>query len=135
MNLGRYQQGQTVTIGLAVVDANGDPASPITAPTAVITDADDSVVASLKLAMNGNSTAFALGVFLGINYSLGTYTVTYSYQSGAFSGSASDTFTVIPGGDPGGRVISLYAYDRPEARYVVAQLTSGLILQGRNPRL
>jgi hypothetical protein len=54
---------------------------------------------------------------------------------GQAKGTASDTFDLIAGGDEGGAVVSMFAIDRPEARYVVGQLASGKLVQGRNPRL
>ena len=136
MDLGRFQPGQIVGIGVSTVDAADAPAWPDAAPVATITDGDNNVVWTGKIALDPNRAyRFSLSVFLGVPYSLGTYQVGYAWSIGAFSGTASDTFEVIHGGDVGGRIIAMYAYDRPEARYVVAQLTSGNIVQGRNPRL
>lgn len=135
MNLGRFQPGQVVKISVATVDGSGTPATPDAAPVATIRNGSNAVIWTGKLAMDGSTKVFSLAVFVGIPYPLGTYTVTYQWAVGGFNGTGSDTFDVIHGGDVGGRVISMYAYDRPEARYVVAQLTSGNIVQGRNPRL
>lgn len=44
------------------------------------------------------------------------------------------TFYVLPG-DSSGDVQALYANTRPEAQYIIAQLTDGTIVQGRQPRL
>jgi hypothetical protein len=138
MDLGRFQAGQVVTVGVTTLDSGGSPATPDAAPAATVKDPGGNTVWSGKLPMAPGAyppTAFALPVFVGVGYSLGTYTVSYTWAVGAFNGTASDTFTVIGGGDVGGRVISLYAYGRPEARFVVAQLSSGNTIQGRNPRL
>jgi hypothetical protein len=134
MDLGRYQQGQVVNLEVTATDGGGSPAQPDAAPAATVSDADSNVVAVLKLAINLDETNFALPVFLGVGFPLGTYTVEYSWIIGGVSGSGSDTFDVIHGGDVGGGVISMFAYDRPEARYVVAQLSSGNLVQGRNPK-
>ena len=135
MDLGRIQPGQFVTIGVATVDGAGHPATPDAAPVATITDASNAVVFAGKIPMRRDTRHFALPIFAGITLPLGTYTVSYAWAVGVFGGTATDTFTIIHGGDIGGRIISMYAYDRPEARYVVAQLSSGNIVQGRNPRL
>lgn len=135
MNLGRFQQGQIVKISIATVDGNDLPATPDAAPVATIRDPSNAVIFSGKLAMDGGTQLFSLPIFVGISYPLATYTVGYTWSVGGFNGTGSDTFDVIHGGDVGGRIIAMYAYDRPEARYVVAQLTSGNIVQGRNPRL
>lgn len=135
MDLGRFQPGQVVTIGVATVDGSDNPVAPLAAPVATVTNSSSDVVFSGKIAMNLDTMHFALPIFLGILYPLGTYTVSYTWSAVGFSGSASDTFEVIGGGDIGGRVISIYAYVQPQAQYVIAQLSSGNIVQGRNPRL
>lgn len=136
MDLGRFQVGQVVMPAVKTLNVDGDSAAPDVAPTATITGPDGFARGPFKLAMRGGSTEFALPVFLGLEFSLGTYSLSYSYTvDGDAIDTDGDSFEVIAGGDPGGRVISMVAYDRPEARYVVAQLTSGRIVQGRNPRL
>lgn len=132
--LGRYQVGQSVPLALAVVDGDGQPAAPDAAPLATVTDPDEAVVAAVKMALAGDAMHFALPYFLGIERALGTYTVGYAYSIGGESSALAGSFDVIPGGDVGGAVISLIGYDRPEAQFVVAQLTSGRLVQGKNPR-
>lgn len=134
MNLGRFQQGQTVQLHVTTVDEDGNAAQPDAAPIATFKDSNSEVVAAVKMPMFLGPVSFLLSIFLGVEFPLGTYTVEYSWSIGDFTGSASDTFFVIHGGDVGGRVISMFAYDRPEARYVVAQLSSGNLVQGRNPK-
>lgn len=136
MNLGRFQSGQSVTIAVSTLGSTSLPVMPDAAPVATIKDSVGDVILLRKLALERfGSNVFSLDVFLGVRYPLGTYTVEYQWVVGGFTGTGSDTFDVIHGGDVGGRIISMYAYDRPEARYVVAQLTSGNFVQGRNPRL
>lgn len=135
MDLGRFQLGQNVIFGLATNDASGNPIAPDAAPTATVTYPNGSSAGPIKLAMNTGPTTFSIGWFLSADFALGTYTVSYQFRAGSYQGTGSDTFEVIAGGDQGGCIISMYAYDRPEARYVVAQLDSGNLVQGRNPRL
>ena len=136
MNLGRFQPGQILPIGVTTVDGTGTPTWPDTAPVATVKDAGNNVIWTGKVALDPDTPyRFSSALFLGIPYSLGTYSVGYEWSVGVYNGTATDTFDVISGGDVGGRIIAMYAYDRPEARYVVAQLTSGNIVQGRNPRL
>jgi len=89
----------------------------------------------LPMVRDGSDTRFTASLFLGLGFPLGTYRVTFTYRAGGFDRSATTTFDVIAGGDPGGSVISMASYERPEARYVVAQLSSGRIVQGRNPSI
>lgn len=135
MNLGRFQPGQTVNIAVSTVDGDGNPAMPDAAPIATITAPDSTVLFAGKIALTATPFLFSLPIFVGIPYSVGTYQVEYQWLVAGVSVNASDTFDVIHGGDAGGRIIAMYAYDRPEASYVVAQLTSGNVVQGRNPRL
>lgn len=134
MNLGRFQQGQIVKLNVSPFDNVGVSTVPDSAPLATIRDQYSNAMAFLKMPMNRSVVGFSIPVFLGVGFPLGTYTVTYSWSIGDYQGSASDSFDVISGGDIGGGVIAMYGYDRPEARYVVAQLSSGNLVQGRNPK-
>ncbi|MBX6312831.1 MAG: hypothetical protein IRY99_07945 [Isosphaeraceae bacterium] len=135
--LGRYQRGQAVTLGVRVLGPDRLPAMPDSAPTARVYG-DGGLVATYRLPIidkGGQVGMFQRPVAIGLEYERGRYRVVYQYAVGAHAGMVIDTFEVIPGGDSGGAVISMYAYDRPEARYVVAQLSDGKLVQGRNPRL
>lgn len=139
MNLGRFQRGEKIPLAVQVVDGSANPVEPDAAPLATITDPSNATLASVRLPLAGSGMGqFGMAYFLGILFSsLGTYQVTYSYDyaEGTGQGTASDTFEVIAGGDEGGAVVSMFHIDRPEARYVVGQLASGRLVQGRNPRL
>lgn len=135
MDLGRFQPGQVVTLGVSTVDGSANPAWPDAAPVATIRDSSSNVIWSGKISLDGGAYHFSLPVFVGISYSVGTYQVTYAWAVNGTAVASSDSFDVIAGGDIGGSVVSMYAYVRPEATYVVAQLSSGNLVQGRNPRL
>lgn len=81
----------------------------------------------------GQTGWFAKLVRLGAGFALGSYTVSFNYTVQGYQGLLLATFEVVGGGDLGGPVISLYSVDRPEARYIVAQLGTGRLVQGRNP--
>lgn len=135
MDLGRFQPGQNVLIGVSTVDGSDNPAWPDVAPIATITDSNNDTIWTGKLALDGGAFHFSLSVFVGIAYSVGTYSVSYQWTVDGAVVTAQDRFDVVAGGDIGGAVISMYAYVRPESTYVVAQLSSGNLVQGRNPRL
>lgn len=136
MDLGRYQVGQVVIPAVETFDRSGGPAEPEAAPTATIAGPGGFVRGPFKLAMDGGPMRFALPILLGLEFGLGIYQVSYQYRADGYDiATPTDTFEVIAGGDVGGRVISMTAYGRPEAQYVVAQLASGRVVQGRNPRL
>lgn len=138
MSLGRYQKGHTVVLGFAVTDADGLPTLPDVAPVATVRDPGGNSLSTLEMYFTGRPWDFQFRLFLDVNFApLGTYSVSYSvpYGEGTATATGSDTFHVIAGGDEGGAVISMFGIDRPEARYVVAQLASGRLVQGRNPKL
>ncbi len=129
VDLGRYRRGDTVTIGCVT------PGVPDAAPIAVILDVGMNPVMACPIpATDSTHMTFALPVFIGAQFNVGSYSVSYQFTVGGQSGlTTGDSFLVIPGGDSGGDVISLYSFNRPEGNYVVAQLSSGRLAQGRNP--
>ena len=133
--LGQYQQGQTVPLMLRAVGYGGQIITPSDAPVATIYDDSGATQSFVLPASDRANSIFSLPVFLGLTFPLGRYRVCYRYSAGADVKARADYFEVIPGGDPGGAVISVFAYDRPEAGYVLAQLGSGMLVQGRNPRI
>jgi hypothetical protein len=139
MDLGRFQKGEKVPLQVSTVDGSANPVEPDAAPLVVVRDPANAVVASLRLPRVGTAfDQYGMAHFLGVLFAtLGTYQVSYSYDyaEGTGQGTASDTFELIAGGDEGGAVVAMFHIDRPEARYVVGQLASGKLVQGRNPRL
>lgn len=133
--IGQYQQGQTVTLMLRSIGYGGQIVTPDSPPVATIFSDSGTTQSFLLPAMDLANSIFALPLFLGLTFPLGRYRVSYRYSSGGSVSARVDYFEVIPGGDPGGAVISVFAYDRPEAGYVLAQLGSGMLVQGRNPRI
>jgi hypothetical protein len=127
--LGRFTRGQKITLSAEY------PSTPDAAPAATVRDPDDISVGTFLLPMRGGLQNFAITLRIGDWMTLGRYSVTYSFSLSGVPGTASDSFDLVAGGDSGGEVISLFSYDRPEGRYVLAQLGSGKLMQGRNPHL
>jgi hypothetical protein len=132
---GRYQRGDAVPLGVATTAGEGVPTSPDAAPLATIAGPDGGVVATVRLPMAGDDTHFGAAWVPGVDVALGNYSVTYTYQVAGVPGESTAAFEVIPGGDPGGAVVAMASVERPLARYIVAQLASGRLVQGTNPRL
>jgi hypothetical protein len=126
----RHQRGTVVTLGISPGKADRLPVASVVGPGSV-------PLGTYPMPMLSGTSApsYQLSLRLPGGIALGTYQVTFSYSVGGVSGSASEQFDVIPGGDSGGEVISLYSHDRPEARYVLAQIGAGKLVQGRNPHL
>lgn len=139
MDLGRYQLGQWVSLSFVSQDNLGHPTVPADLPVGLVTGPGgfsyqvplSAIPESISSLPKG--TAFSATVFLDAAYPLGIFSVVYAV--GQQTTSQADSFTIVDGGDPGGRVVSMHAYDRPEATYIIGQLDSGLIVQGKNPRL
>lgn len=132
--LGRYQVGQAVPLAVTPLDGGGFATQPDAAPVATVTAPGGAVLGPFKLAMVADPTHFALAFFPGVGLPLGTYAVAYACLVAGQASTIAGSFDLIPGGDPGGAVVGLFSYDRPEARFVVAQLASGRLVQGKNPR-
>lgn len=138
MYYGRFQLGQSVPLAIRTDDANGVPTMPDDVPVARIYKNDDTLVASQRIPVfdkSGTNGLFLLPFFLGPAFSVGRYRVLYSYTLSGTPQVKDDYFEIVAGGDPGGAVISAYWYDRPHAKFLIQQLDSGKLVQGRNPRL
>lgn len=134
---GNVQLGQEVILGLQCLDASGVPVLPDESPV-IDVYAPGHVVAGKKIPINdkaGVTGFFQYGLFLDLKFTVGPCLVTYRYHAGAYEGFAEDTFTILPGGHPDGTIISLAWYHRPHANFLVAQLTSGKLVKGRNPTI
>lgn len=134
--LGRFQIGQEVPLILWTRDRDRTPAFPDSHPLARVVASDGTHVESVQMPVSDRyqvTGLFRYQLPLGAGYSTGKYTVEYQYTVSGYPGLLLASFEVVAGGDVGGPVISLYAVERPEARYVVAQLGTGRLVAGRNP--
>lgn len=137
--IGYYQQGDTVFVGVRCADSNGVATMPDAAPTATI-KLGLTTIQTLTLPVvdrHGTTAWFAYCVFLDSRYgTAGTYTVTYSYEIGAAPFTETDTFEVLAGGDAAGHALSMfYARGMAAADFVMVQTESGQLLRKRNPRI
>jgi hypothetical protein len=131
--MSRYQRGQRIHLTLDTASA------PDALPVATIRrDGSATIVASFTMALprppHGYRKFFASFV-VGAGFSLGTYQVEFAYSVAGTPYERSGSFEVVAGGDAAGDVISLHASTRPEGHYVLAQLSSGRLVRGRNPHL
>ncbi len=131
---GYFQAGDIVPIALST-SVSGSPAAPDFAPTSVITRPDSVVLPTQTMGMNGGSTDWLINFFLDGTSILGTYDIEFTFYVLGTEYTTTGSFIVVAGGDIGGDVISLYAFTRPDSQYILAQLTSGMVVCGRNPTL
>jgi len=128
VNLGRRQKGQTITFA---VDTLGTPDNP---PIASVVGPDNALFGAFDLPLVVQSNQFGRSVLLAGALALGTFLVTYTWTLAGAPQSMVEKFDLVGGGDSGGGVIALCYYERPEARYLLAQLAAGKLVQGRNPK-
>lgn len=139
MYLGRFQLGTRVPFRLQCLDGEGGSnALPDNPPWCKVWNSSGSLVASFEMPVSdrySQTGLFLTELFLGRDYSAGQYSVTYSYRNSTYHGRQQDTFEVIAGGHADGAVVAMHFYVLPHATYVVQQLESGKIVQGRNPKV
>jgi hypothetical protein len=105
---------------------------PSACPSVVVTGSRVSYGLELGL-LDKTNRVFGVELFLGSDFDPGNYLADMTATVGGQPWSSQVAFTVIAGGDSGGSVISLFGIQRPEASYVLAQLSSGRLVQGKNP--
>ena len=138
MYRGRFRLGEEITIGVYCFDGNAAPVVPDDCPVAKIFNASGHVVYNARVPIQdryGITGLFQTQVFLGPAFAPGQYTVSYSYSSGggAYAGEEEDNFEVLPGGDTDGITEAMFYYHRPNADFVIQQLSSGNLKKRRNP--
>jgi hypothetical protein len=138
MYYGRFQLGQSVPLAIRTDDANGTPTTPDDVPSARIYKDDGTLVKVQRiptLDKSGVTGLFLLPLFLSSTFAVGGYRVVYSYTISGSPQVKDDYFEIGAGGNAGGAVIGMFWYDRPQAKFLIQQLDSGKLVQGRNPRL
>ncbi len=135
MYRGRFQLGQDVPLGVLCRTAVGTATLPDDPPTLDVWTATAKVKTLLLPIQDryGQTGLFGTKLFLDVSYATGIYKAEYRWQIGSYHGLEEDTFEVLPGGDGKGAVIALYHWERPHAKFLVQQLTSGALVRGRNP--
>lgn len=117
VSLGRFRLGDVVNISFALLGQVDIPEATISGPTGTET----------RALSTRDGTLFELHEFLGPTYGTGTYLVTVQLEAVSFD--------VVAGGDPAGGVLSLYSTKNVQGWRVLAQLRSGALVTGSNPRL
>jgi hypothetical protein len=134
--IGRYQLGETLPLLAQTHDANGVAATPADVPTVKIWNSAGALVLARKMPSIERFTQtgrFLLPVFLNGVFATDLYRAVYHYNVSTYRGLDVDYFQVIDGGNADGNVISMYFFDRPQAKYIVYQTDAGVLIQGRNP--
>lgn len=124
-NLGRFRAGEWVTIEVA----GGTDAVP---EGRYFTSAPDAPAIVFSPTRSG---AFRARIRVAGFPGLGTFVVEVSRAVAGVTSRTRHSFTIVGGGDSGGRVVSLASAERPGGPRVLAHLDSGLMVQGNSPRI
>lgn len=134
---GRYQLGQHLPLLVLCRNGNDTPTVPSDVPRATIWSPGNTRILAKDVPVLdrfGQTGLFGGVVFLNNDYSThGTYTIEYRYLAGGHYGIDTDQFEIMAGGHKDGSVIAMHYFDRPHAKFIVQQLDSGRLVQGRNP--
>jgi hypothetical protein len=137
--LGRFRQGDDVSLVLFTKNASGVPTLPADCPQAKVWDPTGALVATFQVPIVDRYVQ--TGIFqqllrLGPAYvNLGNYRIVYYYLAGTYHGLHEDTFELVAGGHADGAVNAIYFFNKPWAKFLVFALNGGNLAMGRNPRL
>jgi hypothetical protein len=135
MFFGRHQLGDEIMIQVVCLDASDVPVMPTSAPSMDVWLGSTLVYSGLL--MFPTERAIVTGLFMRplrlANISLGTYSCVIRWQTGSFDGVALASFQVVAGGDSDGNCIAMTHFTTPTGKFLVRQLDSGKIRQGKNP--
>lgn len=136
---GRYQLGQHLPIMVLARGSDETPGVPTDTPRATIYSPAGAVVMFFDLPVvdrYSQTGLFGMPLRLGADFATtGLYRAEYHYLIGSYYGIEEDGFEIVAGGNADGSVISMYYYDRPHAKFIVQELDSGKLRQGRNPTI
>jgi hypothetical protein len=138
MWLGCFQLGETVPCLLRTRDAASTPTLPEDTPQIVVWRGATDVYRGEMPILDRQAVTglFSLPLFLDGTFTTGHYAIQYRWVlDGGYIGSEQDSFQIVAGGHASGAVVSMYFYERPEARFLVQSTEAGEILPGKNPRI
>lgn len=136
MYLGQYQLGDRVPIRVFCSDADDLPVEPDEAPRANIANASGVAIHSLWLPPLSRTLSpglFQHPLHLDARLATGFYRVELSWKVSGNARAAVDQFEIVDAGHEAGSVISMYAFSRPQAEFLVYQTDGKKLYKGRNP--
>lgn len=137
MYLSRQQLGTYLDVFLQVTDAASTPIMPDGVPSIKILKGSVVVHKGLMPILDKTNQIglFKSTIFLGGEFSVGTFSVRMGYAVGGTPFLQTRSFEVMPAGNPLGQVLGMYYLHVPQCDFVVYSVESGSILRGKNPHL
>lgn len=134
---GRRQLGQEIFLAVLTVDGNGTPTIPDNVPTMKIYTGSGTLVLARSIPIfdrYGTTGLFAYRQFLDGRFASGQYRVTYAWSISGTRYLDEDGFEIVDGGNADGAVLAMTTFVKPQATFIVQDLSSGKTVKGRNPR-
>lgn len=135
---GIYRLGDEATFRVLCRDSSRVPTDPDACPKLDIYSQSAKVVSGRSIPIKDKAETtglFELRLLLGPAFAVGRYLATMRYKISSYNGLAVARFDVVEGGGVTGGVISMFAWELPNANYIVQQRTSGQLYKGKNPRV
>lgn len=132
----RLEQGRELPLTVRCVDASGTPLVPDQPPAVLVYDAAGTkLLSALMWPLDRYRAAgvFRRLLFLGTSYPAGYYRVAFAWSKDGVSYLRCGHFTVLPGGDARGALVSAHFLERPWANFVVTRADDGTAGLNRNP--
>jgi len=139
MYFGRKQIGDLLAVPISCTNASSVPVDPDTPPSVSVYDSSGTRVSGPVSVppkdQVGTTGMFEHRVRLDDAFSVGAYSVLFSWTSGVFNGSSAAWFEIMPGGHSSGAVFSMEYLRRPVDRWIVYETESDEVFLGKNPRI
>jgi hypothetical protein len=136
MFFGRHQLGEEIVIQAVCRDGDDVPIFPDAAPTIDVWQGATLVYSGLP--MFPTERTIVTGLFTRpirlAGIALGTYNCVIRWRESTFNGVSLASFAIVAGGNSDGACIAMTYFSPPNGQFLVRQLDSGLIRQGKNPQ-
>lgn len=136
MSVAQCKAGDELVITFSTRDHDNAASDPDNPPVASFYQGGSRVAVVPSVIVQGERTdVYMIRAFIGNSFSVGKLIVVIRWGAGGDDCRLHVSAEVLPGGDSEGPIISMYAFNRPDGRYVVAQCAGGRLFRGKNPRL
>lgn len=134
MYLGRYSLGQYVPLAVLTLGDGYSSGWPSVAPNfAVYDDSGERIVTGSLPSVDRELGTFSFRLRLGTAFAVGHHTAVVDWILDGTNRRAVSRFEVVGGGNANGGIISMHAYRRPHADFLVSKLDTFQRAIQRNP--
>lgn len=137
-HLGRTQLGRDLPLTVRTYNQFGVSINPEDVPTAHIVNTAGIIVVTIKIPAIDEYNRpgfFSHQLLLDERFTTGRYFIIYSWEMGDLRGRLVDSFDIVRGGHPDGRVQSAHWLSQPHADFMFFQTSDGVVHKGRSPSI